>query len=76
VPRAGDCALAAPINTALARSPPGTQRHIQNALKTGATPHEIFAVLQICVAQGVQACHPGLPILAEELALREANGRP
>jgi alkylhydroperoxidase/carboxymuconolactone decarboxylase family protein YurZ len=52
---------------------PGTRRHIQNALKAGATPREVFAVLQICVAQGVQACHLGVPILAEELARREAG---
>lgn len=52
---------------------PGTRRHIQNALKAGATPREIFAVLQICVAQGVQACHLGVPILAEELARHEAR---
>jgi alkylhydroperoxidase/carboxymuconolactone decarboxylase family protein YurZ len=49
---------------------PGTRRHIQNALKAGATPREIFAVLQICAAQGLQACHLGVPILAEELARR------
>jgi alkylhydroperoxidase/carboxymuconolactone decarboxylase family protein YurZ len=53
---------------------PGTRRHIQNALKAGATPHEIFAVLQICVSQGLQACHLGIPILAEELARREDAG--
>ncbi len=50
---------------------PGTRRHIQNALKAGATPQEIFSVLQICVSQGLQACHLGVPILAEELARRE-----
>jgi hypothetical protein len=27
-------------------------------------------VLQICAAQGLQACHLGVPILAEELARR------
>jgi alkylhydroperoxidase/carboxymuconolactone decarboxylase family protein YurZ len=35
---------------------PGTRRHIQNALKAGASIEEIFEVLKICVAQGVQAC--------------------
>ena len=29
---------------------PGTRRHIQNALKAGATTQEIFEVLKICVA--------------------------
>jgi alkylhydroperoxidase/carboxymuconolactone decarboxylase family protein YurZ len=52
---------------------PGTRRHIQNALKAGATTEEIFEVLKICVAQGAQACNLGVPILAEELASREAR---
>ena len=35
---------------------PGTRRHIKGALKAGATPEEIMAVLQLCVSMGVQAC--------------------
>ena len=46
---------------------PGTRRHIQNALKAGASVEEVFAVLKICVALGVQAVNLGVPILAEEL---------
>src|SRR5271170_958378 len=46
---------------------PGTRRHIQGALKAGATPEEIMTVLQICVSMGIQACAKGVPILAEEL---------
>jgi alkylhydroperoxidase/carboxymuconolactone decarboxylase family protein YurZ len=46
---------------------PGTRRHIRAALKLGATPDEIMAVLKLCAAQGVQACNLGVPILAEEL---------
>jgi alkylhydroperoxidase/carboxymuconolactone decarboxylase family protein YurZ len=46
---------------------PGTRRHIQGALKAGATPEEIMAVLQLCVSMGVQACAKGVPILADEL---------
>ena len=34
---------------------PGTRRHIQSALKLGATMEEIMEVLKICVAQGMQA---------------------
>lgn len=49
---------------------PGTRRHIQNALKAGATIEEIFEVLKLCVAQGVQAINLGAPILEEELAAR------
>jgi alkylhydroperoxidase/carboxymuconolactone decarboxylase family protein YurZ len=46
---------------------PGTRRHIQSALKLGATPEEIMEVLKICVSQGMQASNLGVPILAEEL---------
>ena len=46
---------------------PGTRRHIQTALKLGATMEEIMEVLKICVAQGMQASNLGVPILAEEL---------
>jgi len=49
---------------------PGTRRHIEAALKLGATMEEIMEVLKLCVAQGVQACNLGVPILAEELAKR------
>ena len=46
---------------------PGTRRHIQSALKLGATIEEIMEVLKICVAAGMEACNLGVPILAEEL---------
>lgn len=46
---------------------PGTRRHIQSALKLGATMEEIMEVLKICVSQGMQASNVGVPILAEEL---------
>ena len=48
----------------------GTRRHIQTALKLGATMEEIREGLKICVAQGIQASNLGVPILAEELAKR------
>jgi len=47
---------------------PGTRRHIKGALAAGATVEEIMEVLKLCVAQGVQSCNMGVPILAEELA--------
>jgi alkylhydroperoxidase/carboxymuconolactone decarboxylase family protein YurZ len=50
---------------------PGTRRHIQAALKVGATIEEVMEVLKLCVVQGVQACNLGVPILAEELARLE-----
>jgi alkylhydroperoxidase/carboxymuconolactone decarboxylase family protein YurZ len=46
---------------------PGTHRHIQAALKAGATMEEVMEVLKLCVVQGVQACNLGVPILADEL---------
>jgi alkylhydroperoxidase/carboxymuconolactone decarboxylase family protein YurZ len=49
---------------------PGTRRHIQNALKAGATVEENFEVLKLCVAQGVQAINLGVPILEGEIAGR------
>jgi alkylhydroperoxidase/carboxymuconolactone decarboxylase family protein YurZ len=52
---------------------PGARRHIQNALKAGASVEEIFAVLKICVAQGVQACNLGVPILEDELLARQGG---
>lgn len=49
---------------------PGTRRHIQNALKAGASVEEVFEVLKLCVVQGVQACNLGAPLLAQELERR------
>ena len=47
---------------------PGTRRHIKAALKLGCSLEEIMDVLKLCVAQGVQACNMGIPILEEEIA--------
>jgi len=49
---------------------PGTRRHIQTALKLGATVEEIMEVFKICVSSGIQAFNQGVPILAEELQRR------
>ena len=46
---------------------PEHKRHIQTALKLGATVEEIMEVLKICVALGIEACNLGIPILADEL---------
>ena len=55
---------------------PGTRRHIQSALQLGATVEEIMEVLKICVAQGMQACNLGIPILAEELHALPTGSNP
>ena len=46
---------------------PGVRRHIQRALKTGATKQEITAVLQLATLQGLHSMCLGAPILLEEL---------
>ena len=55
---------------------PGTRRHIQTALKVGATVEEIMEVFKICVASGIQAINLGVPILAEELQRRDLAETP
>jgi len=52
---------------------PGVRRHIQRALKAGATREEITAVLQLASMQGLHSMCVGAPILLEELA---AHGQP
>lgn len=55
---------------------PGTQRHIENALKLGATREQILAVLQIAGLIGIESCELGVSILKEELrALDPADAR-
>ncbi len=47
---------------------PGVRRHIQRALKAGATKEEITAVLQLAAIQGLHSICLGGPILLDELA--------
>lgn len=47
---------------------PGVRRHIQRALKAGATREEITAVLQLATLQGLHSMCVGAPILLDELA--------
>jgi len=47
---------------------PGVRRHIQNALKLGATRDEILQVIELTTVLGIHACNLAVPILAEELA--------
>jgi len=46
---------------------PGVRRHIQRALKAGATKQEITAALQLASLQGLHTMCLGAPILLEEL---------
>ena len=50
---------------------PGVRRHIQRALKAGATREEITAVLQLASMQGLHSICLGAPILLEELEASE-----
>ena len=47
---------------------PGVRRHIQNALKLGATRDEILQVIELATVLGIHACNLAVPILAEEIA--------
>ena len=46
---------------------PGVRRHIQNALKQGATREEILQVIELTTMLGIHACNLAVPILAEEI---------
>jgi len=50
---------------------PGVRRHIQRALKAGATKEEITAVLQLASQQGLHSMCLGAPVLLEELEAHE-----
>ena len=50
---------------------PGVRRHIQRALKAGATREEITAVLQLTSMQGLHSMCLGAPILLAELEAGE-----
>jgi alkylhydroperoxidase/carboxymuconolactone decarboxylase family protein YurZ len=47
---------------------PGVRRHIQNALREGATKDEILEVIQLTSIMGIHSIALAAPILAEELA--------
>jgi len=49
---------------------PGVRRHIQRALKAGATKEEITAVLQLACMQGLHSMCLAAPILLAELDAR------
>lgn len=47
---------------------PGVRRHMQNALKHGATPEEILETIQLTTVMGIHSCNIAIPILMEEVA--------
>ena len=46
---------------------PGVRRHIQNALKAGATQEEILETIQLTTVMGIHSCNLAIPILLEEI---------
>jgi alkylhydroperoxidase/carboxymuconolactone decarboxylase family protein YurZ len=56
---------------------PGVRRHMQNALKLGATREELLETIQLTTVLGIHACNLAIPILAEEVArVAAARKRP
>ena len=54
---------------------PGVRRHMQNALKAGATQEEIFETIQLTTVMGIHACNLAVPIMLEEVeAMNKATG--
>ena len=47
---------------------PGVRRHIQNALKAGATKAEILEVIQLTTIMGIHSMNLAAPILMEGAA--------
>ena len=50
---------------------PGVRRHMQNALKAGATKEEILETIQLTTVLGIHSCNLAVPILMEEVAKLE-----
>ncbi len=47
---------------------PGVRRHIQNALKAGATKEEILETIQLTTVMGIHSCNLAIPISMEEVS--------
>ena len=45
---------------------PGTRRHMQNAIKAGATKEEIFEAIQLTTVMGIHSMNLAVPMLNEE----------
>ena len=50
---------------------PGLRRHMQNALKAGATKEEIFETIQLTTVMGIHSMNLAVPMLLEETAKLE-----
>ena len=52
---------------------PGARRHMQNALRQGATREELLETIQLTSIMGIHACNMAIPILVEEVDRFEAE---
>lgn len=50
---------------------PGVRRHMQNAIKAGASKEEILETIQLTTVMGIHSCNLAAPILIEEFAKLE-----
>lgn len=55
---------------------PGTRRHIQNALRLGATREELLEVIQLVTVIGIHSVNMAVPILVDELKTHAKGTRP
>ena len=55
---------------------PGARRHMQNALRLGATGEEILEVIQLTTVMGIHSVNMAVPMLVEELAKAGAAATP
>ena len=53
---------------------PGVRRHMQNAIRAGATKEEVLEVVQLTTVMGIHSCNLAVPIICEEFA-RAENGK-
>lgn len=51
---------------------PGARRHMQNALRLGATRAEILEVIELVSVLGIHACNMAVPILEELTRQKQA----
>ncbi|WP_370211266.1 carboxymuconolactone decarboxylase family protein [Roseovarius sp.] len=47
---------------------PGVRRHMQNAIREGATREEILEVIQLTTVMGIHSCNLAVPMIDEEFA--------
>jgi alkylhydroperoxidase/carboxymuconolactone decarboxylase family protein YurZ len=50
---------------------PGVRRHMQNAIKAGATREELLEVIQLTTVMGMHAFNLAVPILLEETGAKK-----